>query len=413
LQCVGCNLEVQSMTMAAKNTSSIYLDYNATTPVHSDVLDAMWPWFSEDFGNASSRSHAWGWRAEQAVKKAREEVRSFIGATDGDLVFTSGATEALNLGIKGLASSWRDKKKHLLCWATEHKAVLDVCKALRRDGFDTTVLPVLPSGLPDLHAYEAALRSDTLLVCGMLANNETGVIFPIQQLAEMAHARGSFFLCDATQAVGKIPVDVKALDVDMLCLSAHKFYGPKGVGALWLAKKPGLKLQPLLHGGGHEQGLRSGTLAVPLLVGLGKAAVNAAADLQQQTGQLTQLRNDLEAALAAAIPEIRFLGAEANRLPNTSNVFFADCPAASLIKALRKLAVATGSACSSAAASPSHVLLAMGLSETEAGCCLRFSLGKPTTFQEVHAAVQLVVEAVTLVRASSPAWQFRDKTNAF
>lgn len=399
--------------MSAKTTASIYLDYNATTPVHPAVLEAMWPWFGEDFGNASSRSHAWGWRAEQAVKKAREEVRSLIGATDGDLVFTSGATEALNLGIKGLASSWREKKKHLICWATEHKAVLDVCKALRRDGFDTTVLPVLPSGLPDLHAYESALRPDTLLVCGMLANNETGVIFPVKQLAETAHANGSFFLCDATQGVGKIPVDVAALGVDMLTLSGHKFYGPKGIGALWLAKKPGLKLQPLLHGGGHEQGLRSGTLAVPLLVGLGGAAHKVQIEMADQHARLAELRDRLEAGLAASIPEIRFLGSEAARLPNTSNVFFADCPAASLIKSLRQLAVATGSACSSASAHPSHVLLAMGLSETEAACCLRFSMGWLNTFEEVEQVIDLVAEAVNKVRASSPAWQFRHKTNAF
>ncbi len=399
--------------MTANTSASLYFDYNATTPVHPAVLEAMWPWFAQDFGNASSRTHAWGWRAEQAVKQARAEVCDLIGAGNGDLVFTSGATEALNLAIKGLASSWRDKKKHLICWETEHKAVLDVCKALRRDGFETTILPVLPSGLPDLKVYEAALRADTLLVCGMLANNETGVIFPIQAVAKMAHVHGSFFLCDATQGVGKIALDVAALEVDMIALSGHKLYGPKGVGALWLAKKPGLKLQPLLHGGGHEQGLRSGTLAVPLLVGLGKAAVNAGAGMDQQAVRLAQMRDRLEAGLAAAIPEIRFIGADSPRLPNTSNVFFADCPAASLIKALRKMAIATGSACSSAAASPSHVLLAMGLSETEAACCLRFSLGWPNTLEEVEQAIELVAQAVEKVRASSPAWQFRHKTNAF
>lgn len=399
--------------MSAKTSASLYFDYNATTPVHPTVLEAMWPWFAEDFGNASSRSHAWGWRAEQAVKQARLEVRDLIGAAAGDLIFTSGATEAINLGIKGLASSWRNKKMHLICWETEHKAVLDVCKALRRDGFDTTVLPVLASGMPDLPAFEAALRLDTLLVCGMLANNETGVIFPVQQLARMSKANGSFFLCDATQAVGKIPVDVMALEVDMLALSGHKLYGPKGVGALWLAKRPGLKLQPLLHGGGHEQGLRSGTLAVPLLVGLGKAAVNVQAEMGQYAVALAQLRDRLEAGLASAIPEIRFIGALADRLPNTSNVFFTACPAASLIKALRKLAIATGSACSSAAATPSHVLLAMGLSETDAACCLRFSLGWPNTLHEVDEVVDLVAQAVEKVRANSPAWQFRHKTNAF
>lgn len=399
--------------MKVTSQNPIYFDYNATTPVHAEVLEAMWPWFSEDFGNAASRSHAWGWRADQAVKLAREQVRSLIGAPQGELVFTSGATEALNLGIKGLASSWRDKKKHLICWATEHKAVLDVCKALRRDGFETTVLPVLPSGLPDVVAYKAALRPDTLLVCGMLANNETGVIFPIQELAEAAHLNSSFFMCDATQAVGKIEVDVEALGVDLLAFSAHKFYGPKGIGGLWIRKKAGLKLQPQLHGGAHESGLRSGTLAVPLIVGMGKAAVLAQHELPAKRQQLQLLRDVLEQALQSALPEIRFLGADANRLPNTSNVFFADCPAASLIKALRNLAVATGSACSSASASPSHVLLAMGLSEVDADCCLRLSLGWPSQAQEVETAVALITKAVEKLRANSPAWQYRHKTNAF
>jgi cysteine desulfurase len=399
--------------MKVNSQNPIYLDYNATTPVHAEVLEAMWPWFSEDFGNAASRSHAWGWRADQAVKSAREEVRALIGAIQGELVFTSGATEALNLGIKGLASSWRDKKKHLICWATEHKAVLDVCKSLRREGFETTVLSVLPSGLPDLMAYKAALRPDTLLVCGMLANNETGVVFPVQELTEAAHLNSSFFMCDATQAVGKIEVDVEALGVDLLAFSAHKFYGPKGIGALWIRKKPGLKLQPLLHGGAHEAGLRSGTLAVPLIVGMGKAAVLVQRHRPAKQQALQQLRDALEHALQAALPEIRFLGAEASRLPNTSNVFLADCPAASLIKALRNLAVATGSACSSASASPSHVLLAMGLSEVDAACCLRLSLGWPSHAQDVETAVALLTKAVEKLRANAPAWQYRHKTNAF
>jgi len=388
-------------------TAPIYFDYNATTPVHPQVLQTMWPWFSEDFGNASSRSHAWGWRAEQAVKGARAEVRTLIGAQQGELVFTSGATEAINLAIKGLASSWREKKKHLICWATEHKAVLDVCKALRRDGFETTILPVLPSGLPDLQVYQTALQADTLLVCGMLANNETGVLFPVQELAQLAHQNGSFFLCDATQAVGKIPVDVEALGVDMLALSAHKFYGPKGVGALWIAKRPGLKLQPLLHGGGHESNLRSGTLAVPILVGMGKAAALMQAEMELKSKQVRSLRDALELGLLSALPEVRCLGAEAARLPNTSNLFFADCPASAVIKSLRKLAVATGSACSSASASPSHVLLAMGLTTGEAACCLRFSLGWLSNQQEVEKAISLVSQAVEEVRASSPQWQYR------
>jgi cysteine desulfurase len=327
------------------------------------------------------------------------------------LIFTSGATEALNMAIKGLAASWRDKKKHLICWSTEHKAVLDCCKALRRDGFETTYLPVLPSGLPDLEAYQAALRPGTLLVCGMLANNETGVRFPIPELAALARANGSFFLCDATQAVGKIPVDVGALGVDMLVCSAHKFYGPKGVGALWMAKKAGLKPQPLLHGGGHEAGWRSGTLNVPGIVGMGAAAALAQAERSTTTTSLQALRDGFEAQLTASIPALRIIGSESPRLPNTSNLYFEACEAASIIKSLRNIALATGSACSSGSAQPSHVLLAMGLSPQEAACCLRISIGTPTRAEELAACAQQLTETVAQHRAEAPAWQFHQKTN--
>lgn len=367
----------------------------------------MLPWLGPDFGNAASRAHTWGWRADAAVKQARELVCEAIGAEEGELIFTSGATEALNLAIKGLASSWREKKKHLICWATDHKAVLDVCKALARDGFETTILPVLSSGLPDEAAFRAALRPDTLLVCGLLANNETGVVFPIAQLASWAHDNGSFFLCDATQAVGKIPVEVKTLGADLVALSAHKFYGPKGVGALWVAKRPGLKLQALLHGGGHEAGLRSGTLNVPGIVGMGKAAALSQQNLQAYRTKLTSLQSDLEAGLRQALPEIYILGEAVERLPNTTNVCFTGCAAAAIIKSLRHLGMATGSACSSASASPSHVLMAMGLSSEQAASCLRISLGWLTTEDEVRSTINDLAEAVNKAREESPHWLYR------
>lgn len=385
----------------------LYLDYNATTPVDPAVLEAMLPWFSADFGNAGSRTHAWGWRAEQAVKQAREQVRSLLNATNGELIFTSGATEALNLAIKGLAASWQHKKKHVLLWQTEHRAVIDPCLWLRKQGFEVELLPVLASGQPDLAAFEAALRPDTLLACGMLANNETGSIFPIAQLTAMAHQAGAFFLCDATQAVGKIPVDVAALGVDLLVGSAHKFYGPKGTGFLWMAKKAGLKPQALLQGGGQENGWRSGTLNVPGIVGLGAAAALSEQLLTAELARQQRLQIAFEGHLLQHLPEITIQGKEAARLPNTSNIWFQHAPAASLIKSLRNLAVSTGSACSSHKAEASHVLLALGLNEAEAACCLRVSWGGPTTQEELLAAAAQMVLAVEQVRAASPAWRYR------
>ena len=387
--------------------SPLYLDYNATTPVDPAVLKAMLPWFSVDFGNAGSRTHAWGWRADQAVKQAREQLRSLLNAPTGEVIFTSGATEALNLAIKGLAASWQHKKKHILLWQTEHRAVLDPCLWLRKQGFEVGFLPVLPTGQPDLAAYQKALRPDTLLVCGMLANNETGSLFPIAQLAAMAHEVGAFFLCDATQAVGKIEVDVTALGVDLLVGSAHKFYGPKGTGFLWMAKKAGLKPQALLHGGGQENGWRSGTLNVPGIVGMGAAAALAEQLLTAEMLRQQRMQVDFEAQLLQHLPEITIQGKDADRLPNTSNIWFQHAPAASLIKSLRSLALSTGSACSSHKAEPSHVLLALGLSETEAACCLRISWGRPTTEAELMAVANRLIAAVEQVRASSPAWRYR------
>ena len=385
----------------------LYLDYNATTPVDPAVLDAMLPWFSADFGNAGSRTHAWGWRADKAVGTAREQVRSLLNAATAELIFTSGATEALNLAIKGLAASWQHKKKHVLLWQTEHRAVIDPCLWLRKQGFEVELLPVLASGQPDFTVYQAALRPDTLLVCGMLANNETGSLFPIPQLAAMAHEVGAFFLCDATQAVGKIEVDVVALGVDLLVCSAHKFYGPKGTGALWMAKKAGLKPQALLHGGGQEGGWRSGTLNVPGIVGMGAAAALAEQLLTAEMARQKQMQANFEAYLLQHLPEITIQGKDADRLPNTSNIWFQHAPAASLIKSLRNLALSTGSACSSHKAEASHVLLALGLTETEAACCLRISWGRPTTEAELMAAANRLMAAVEQVRASAPAWRYR------
>ncbi len=386
----------------------LYLDHNATTPVAPEVLAQMLPWFTSNFGNASSKTHAYGWEAAHAVKKARQQLAELIQAEPEQLTFTSGATEALNMVIRGLAESWQHKKNHLICWETEHKAVLDPLKRLEKQGFSLTYLPVQRHGLPDIEQFNAALRPETLLVCGMLANNESGVIFPIQELVTRCHAAGAWFCCDATQAVGKIDVAVHSLGVDFLVGSAHKLYGPKGVGFLYQKPlKHGPKLQPLLLGGGHENGLRSGTLNVPGIVGLGAAAILAKSVLAEEIDRQRNLCLLLEKTLTEKLPDIRVLGAEVARLPNTTLLHLAHVAAADLIKNLRNYALATGSACSSAEATPSHVLLAMGLSESEAGCCLRISIGRETQADELLIFCRELVAAATRIREVSPAWKYR------
>jgi cysteine desulfurase len=386
----------------------LYLDHNATTPVDPEVLAQMLPWFSGNFGNASSKTHAYGWEAAHAVKKARQQLADLIGSTAEQLSFTSGATESLNLVIRGLAESWQSKKKHLISWETEHKAVLDPLRRLEKQGFSLTLLPVQNDGSPNPEQLRAALRDDTLLVCGMLANNESGVIFPIRALADITHAAGAWFCCDATQAVGKISVDVGALGVDFLVGSAHKFYGPKGVGFLYQKTlQSGPKLQPLILGGGHENGLRSGTLNVPGIVGLGAAAALAKSVVIEAGQQQLDLRQILETTLTAKIEASRIMGDGPDRLPNTTLIYMAHTPASALIKLLRPYALATGSACSSAEATPSHVLLALGLNETEAGCCLRISTGRSTSAEALNGFAEDLIQAVAAVRADSPAWKYR------
>lgn len=386
----------------------LYLDHNATTPVAPEVLEQMLPYFSENFGNASSKTHSYGWEAAHAVKKARQQLADLIQGQPEQLTFTSGATEALNLVIRGLAESWQHKKKHLIAWESEHKAVLDPLRRLEKQGFTLELLPVQSNGLPKPEQLKAVLRTDTLLVCGMLANNESGVIFPIKELTALTHAAGAWFCCDATQAVGKVTVDVTDLNVDFLVGSAHKFYGPKGVGFLYQKIVNGNpKLQPLLLGGGHENGLRSGTLNVPGIVGLGAAAALAKSVLSEEIQRQTDLKTEMEALFKAKLPECHVMGAGSPRLPNTSLLYMAHTPAAALIKLLRRYALATGSACSSAEATPSHVLLAMGLSESEAGCCLRISLGRHTQASELKLFGQELIAVVETVRAESPAWKYR------
>jgi cysteine desulfurase len=365
----------------------IYLDYNSTTPVDERVLQTMLPYFSQKFGNAASRTHALGWVAEEAVKIAREQVAQLINCSEQELVFTSGATEAINLAIKGVFETYQTKGKHIITVATEHKAVLDTCKALEKKGAQITYLPVDREGLIDLSQLNNSITPATILVSVMYANNETGVIQPIEQIAKIVHDKGCIFMTDATQAVGKIKIDVEADGIDLLCLSAHKFYGPKGAGALYVRRKdPRVSLFPLIHGGGHERGLRSGTLNVPAIVGLGKACEIASAEMWDDAQRISALRTILEQSLLD-IKGVHVNGSQKNRLPNVTNLSFAGLKADSIITKISDIAVSTGSACSSAVPEPSHVLMAMGLIQEEAYSAIRFSLGKFTTREEVDYAV--------------------------
>lgn len=367
------------------------MDHNATTPVDAAVLESMLPYFTVYFGNAASRSHAAGWQAAAAVEKAREQVAAVMGSGKEEIIFTSGSTEGCNLAIKGVFEKYSAKGNHIIAAATEHKAVLDVCAALEKKGAQITLLPVSPEGLIDPRDVQGALTPATILVCVMLANNETGVIQPIADIARITHEAKALLFCDATQAVGKMSVDVNELGADLLCLSAHKFYGPKGVGALFVRRKnPRVSLEPQQHGGGHEKGLRSGTLNVPGIVGLGEACELAAKEMWDMNTRVSALRSALEHQLLD-IPGVRINGSTRHRLYNTSNICFSGIPATSLIPKIgHRICVSSGSACTSASTYPSHVLKAMGLSDEDVYSSIRFSLGKSTTQEEINETLALL-----------------------
>ena len=375
----------------------IYLDHNATTPVDERVLARMLPFFTEHYGNASSKGHPHGWAAEEAVEQAREAVAACLGAEVKEIVFTSGATEAINAALKGVAGAYARKGRHLVTVQTEHKAVLDTCRALERQGFAVTYLPVESNGLLDLDELDDALTNETILVAAMWANNETGVLQPIPEIAERVRARGILFMTDATQAVGKVPVSVSHADL-MVC-SGHKVYGPKGVGALYVRRRhPRVRLLPLVDGGGQERGLRGGTLNVPGIVGMGVALEIAYAEREAEAARLEALRDRFEAALLDHLPDVQVNGQTAPRLPQTANVAFRGVEAAKLVLALRDLAVSTGSACTSGSGKPSHVLQAMGLPDEDALATIRFSLGRFTTAEEIDYAIEHVLAAVEKLR---------------
>ena len=376
----------------------IYLDYNATTPVDPAVLERMMPFFDRHYGNPSSKGHAMGWAAEEAVTIAREELAELIGGEAEEIVFTSGATESLNTAIKGIARSRRNHGRHIVTTAAEHSAVVESCRTLEREGFSVTFLPVDENGLVSRARLEEAITDGTTLVAIMWANNEIGSVNRIDDLAAAAHDRGALFVTDATQAVGKIPVSTG--NVDLLACSGHKFYGPKGVGALWVRR--GIDLPPLLHGGGQEDGARSGTVNVPGAVGIGAAASVALGRLAEDASRLSGLRDRLEEELTGRLP-VKINGSGADRLPQTSSITFPGVRAANLLTELRALALSAGSACSSGTGKPSRVLKSIGLSDAEALSTIRFSLGRFTTEEEVDRAISLVKVACERVSSSSPA----------
>ncbi|MDO8679212.1 MAG: aminotransferase class V-fold PLP-dependent enzyme [Acidobacteriota bacterium] len=386
----------------------IYLDHHATTPVDARVLETMLPFFTERFGNAASKQHRFGWEANDAIERARKQVASLIGAGSKDVVFTSGATEANNLAIKGAAEARRSDGDHLVTVVTEHKAVLDPLKRLESEGWRVTVLPVSSSGLVDLAELDAAITARTVLVSVMAANNEIGVLQPIKEAAALAHSKGAWFHTDAVQAVGKVPFDVDALDVDLVSITAHKIYGPKGAGALYVrrpstslrASNRGVKIAAQMDGGGHERGMRSGTLNVPGIAGFGRAAELAQAEMPSEATRVTGLRDRLLEALGATTDGMTVNGTLDARLPGNLNVSFEGIDGEALLVSLDDVAVSSGAACT--AAEPSHVLVALGLSKDRARASLRFGIGRTTTAAEVDYAARKVSDVVTRLRAMSP-----------
>jgi cysteine desulfurase len=383
----------------------IYLDNNATTPMDPRVLEAMLPYFTQKFGNAASRNHHFGWLAEEGVDYAREQVAKLIGASEKEIIFTSGATESDNLAIKGVFEMYKDKGNHIITAVTEHKAVLDACKHVEKLGGKVTYLPVKEDGLVDLAELEAAMTPETILVSIMYGNNEIGVIQPVRAIADIAHKHGALFMTDATQAVGKIPVDVNRDGIDLLALSAHKMYGPKGVGALYVRRKgPRVKVTAQMDGGGHERGMRSGTLNVPGIVGLGKACEIALNEMESEAARLSTMRDRLQRELTT-LEESYVNGNQEHRLPHTANISFKYVEGEGLMMAMKDLAVSSGSACTSASLEPSYVLKSLGLSDDLAHSSIRFGLGRFTTDEEVDYAIEVTRKAVTHLRELSPLWE--------
>lgn len=382
----------------------VYLDNAATTPVDPTVLEAMLPWLTNHFGNAASVSHAYGWDAEEAVERARRQVADSIGASPQEIIWTSGATESNNLAIKGVAGFHGHKGRHIVTVKTEHKAVLDTCQALEQQGFEVTRLDVLPNGLLDLNAFEAALRPDTILASVMQVNNEIGVIQDISSLGRLCREHDVLFHVDAAQSAGKLPIDLAALDVDLMSFSAHKVYGPKGVGALYVRRRPMVRLQAQMHGGGHERGMRSGTLPVHQVVGMGKAFKLAAENMVADTERIRLLQQRLWQGLSQ-IDQIHLNGDADHRVPHSLNISFSHIEGEALMMSMQGLAVSSGSACTAATLAPSYVLKALGRSDQLAHASLRLSLGRFSTQADVDTAVAIITREVQRLRNISPLWE--------
>ncbi len=382
----------------------IYMDYSATTPVDPRVVDKMVPWLSQHFGNPASRSHPFGWEAEKAVEDAREQVAALVNADPREIVWTSGATESNNLAIKGAAHFYQEKGKHVVTVKTEHKAVLDTCRELERDGFEVTYIDVKPDGLIDIEQFKQTLRADTVLVSVMYVNNEIGVIQDIPQIGEICRERGIIFHVDAAQATGKVAIDLGALKVDLMSFSAHKTYGPKGIGALYVRRKPRVRIEAQMHGGGHERGMRSGTLPTHQIVGMGEAFRIAREEMATENERIRMLRDKLWQGVSA-MEEVHLNGDMERRVPHNLNVSFNFVEGESLIMAIKDVAVSSGSACTSASLEPSYVLRALGRSDELAHSSIRFTVGRFTSEAEVDYVISLMQGKIAKLRDLSPLWE--------
>jgi cysteine desulfurase len=384
----------------------IYMDNHATSPMDPRVLEAMIPFFVEKFGNAASRNHSFGWEAEQAVENARDQIARLIGATSKEIIFTSGATESNNLAIKGIAEMYKERGNHIITQVTEHKAVLDTCKRLEKHGYRVTYLPVKADGLIDIEDLKRAIDDKTILVSIMFANNEIGVIQPVAEIGKLCHEKGVIFHTDAVQAVGKIPVDVIAMNIDVLSLTAHKIYGPKGVGALYVRRRnPRVQISAQIDGGGHERGMRSGTLNVPGIVGLGKACEIAREEMATEAARLTEMRDHLRRKLESALDYVEVNGSMEHHLPGNLNMSFVYVEGESLLMGINDVAVSSGSACTSATLEPSYVLKALGLGDDVAHSSIRFGLGRFNTIAEVDYVGDKVINIVKHLRELSPLYE--------
>ena len=396
--------------MSATTTNAfngpIYLDNHSTTPMDPRVLEAMLPYFTKIFGNAASRNHSFGWEAEAAVETAREQIAALIGGSSKEIVFTSGATESNNLAIKGAARFYKDRGTHIITSKIEHKAVIDSCRALEMEGFTVTYLDPAKDGIITAAAIEAAMRPDTVLVSIMFANNEIGTVNPVAEIGALCREKGVLFHTDAVQAAGKVDVDVEAMKIDLLSITAHKMYGPKGVGALYVRRKPRVRLAPLIDGGGHERGLRSGTLNVPGIVGFGKAAELSRLELPEESKRMLALRERLHKKLSDGVAQVVVNGSMEHRLPGNLNISFAYVEGESMLMAINKhVAVSSGSACTSASLEPSYVLRALGVGDDLAHSSLRFGLGRFNTEAEIDHVADLVVKSANRLRELSPLWE--------